>query len=445
MSARSGTTKPSVLAPTPPMGWNSWDCYGSGLTEDEFKANVDYMSEHLLRFGWQYAVIDIQWYQPHPLPISYPETDDLVMDEFGRLAPAPNRFPSAAGGRGFAPLAEYAHRKGLKFGIHIMRGVPRLAVKRNTPIAGTSYRAADIADKEDACFWCQNNWGIVMSRPGAQAYYDSIVKLYAEWGVDYIKADDMSRPYHAAEVAALSQAIAGCGRPIVLSLSPGPAPLDQAEHLKRHAQLWRVSDDLWDQWSRGGPGFEWVAGLKDQFASCADWAPHAGPGHWADPDMIPLGRISLRNQYGPERQSRLSPDEQRTLMTLWCIARSPLMFGGALPALDPFTLSLITNQEVLAVNQTGTNARQSWRRGDQIVWTADAPDGEGKYVALFNLTDEGAAVVEVLLDDLGLKGACAVRNLWEGRDVGDVHGSLSQTVPAHGAALYRLTPTRKRR
>jgi len=429
--------KMEKLAASPPMGWNSWDCYGSGITEAQFKANVDCMAARLARFGWQYAVIDIQWYQPEPLPSSYPETDDLVLDEYGRLLPAPNRFPSAVGAAGFRPLADYTHSKGLKFGIHVMRGIPRLAVKRNLPILGTSARAGDVAARTKDCSWCQNMWGLDMSRPGAQAYYDSIVALYAEWGVDYIKADDMSHPYRADEIEALGTAIPKCGRPIVLSLSPGPAPLDQAEHLKRHAQLWRISGDLWDSWE---PDQLWAAGLKDQFALCAQWAAHAGPGGWADPDMLPLGHIALKNQQGADRHSRLSRDEEVSMMTLWCIARAPLMFGGVLLDLDPFTFSLLTNEEALAVNQHSTGNRQLWRRDDLIAWAADAADGKSGYLAVFNLRDDAPAAVEVEVRELGLKTACAVRDLWKREDAGTVRGTVAPMAAPHGAGLYRLSP-----
>lgn len=426
-----------VLAPTPPMGWNSWDCYGASITEEEVKANADYMADNLSAFGWQYVVVDILWYHPDPPQSFYPETEELVVDQYGRVVPAVNRFPSAAGGRGFKPLADYIHARGLKFGIHIMRGIPRQVVQANLPILGASARAADIADEDADCIWCKNNWGVDTSRPGAQEYYDSIVALYAEWGVDYIKADDMSRPYRAGEIEALRAAIDRCGRPIVLSLSPGAAPLEHAEHVKRHAQLWRSSGDLWDRWGDEPEGY---AGLKGAFALCAQWAPHAGPGHWPDPDMLPLGRLCLKDQHGPDRMSRLTKDEQRTMMTLWCVSRAPLMFGGDLLSMDPFTLSLLTNEEVLAVNQSSTGNRELFDRGDQIAWVADVPQTEQKYLAVFNLADEGPAPVKVSLEEVGLSGPCAVRDLWAQKDLAACEGECAATINVHGAGLYKLTP-----
>jgi alpha-galactosidase len=158
----------------------------------------------------------------------------VTMDSYGRFIPSPNRFPSAVNGAGFKPLADYVHSKGLKFGIHIMRGIPREAVDKNLPIKGTPYHAADVADKTNAAKWegMEDTYGVDMSKPGAQAYYDSIAQLYASWGVDYVKADDMSRPYQKPEIHALSIALKKTGRPIVLSLSPGPAPVEEYEDLK---------------------------------------------------------------------------------------------------------------------------------------------------------------------------------------------------------------------
>ncbi|KPK65650.1 MAG: hypothetical protein AMK73_02350 [Planctomycetes bacterium SM23_32] len=432
-------TEPAdALAAAPPMGWNSWDCYGASITEQQFKDCARRLAERLLPFGWQYAVIDIQWFQPDPPQSRYPASDDLCIDEYGRYLPAPNRFPSASGGRGFAPLAEFAHSLGLKFGVHMLRGVPRLAVERGLPILGTDVSAADVADHSRGCAWHENTWGMDMSRPGAQEYYDSVARLYAAWGVDYVKADDMCPPRDRDEIAGLSAALARCGRPIVLSLS-GITPVEEADLVKEHAHLWRISNDLWDVWAEHDPGQDWTATVKGQFDLCARWARHAGPGHWPDPDMLPLGRICLKGQQGPERDSRLTPDEQRTVITLWSISRSPLMFGGDPLSLDPFTLSLLTNQEVLAVNQRGARPRQLWRRDHRIAWASEAPEG-GKHLALFNVGDEGPAPIEVEAADLGLSGRCSVRDLWAGEDLPDCEGRFSATVEGHGAGLYRLAP-----
>jgi hypothetical protein len=200
-------------------------------------------------------------------------------------------------------------------------------------------------------------YGVDMSKPGAQAYYDSIVAQYAKWGVDFIKADDMSRPYHKAEIAALHKAILKSGRPIVLSLSPGPAPLDEVEHLRANAQMWRIENDLWDNWKS----------VKAMYFRAEKWAPLVERGHWPDADMLPLGHIGIRAERGDDRLSLLSHDEQQTLMTFWSIFRSPLMFGGDLATLDSYTRSLLTNADLIAVNQDSTGNKVAYSGLDRSV------------------------------------------------------------------------------
>ena len=228
----------------PPMGWNSWDCYGASVTEEEVRRNAEYMAANLKQFGWEYVVVDIQWYEPNAAGADYNKNAELIMDEYARLLPAPNRFWSAEGGRGFQPLADFVHSLGLKFGIHILRGIPRQAVRQNAKILSTTHTAAEIADLGSVCLWNDDMCGVDMTRDGAQAYYDSIVSLYASWGVDFIKADDMARPYHKAEIEALQRAIQNSGRQMLLSLSPGEAPLKEALHLHENAHMWRMTDDF---------------------------------------------------------------------------------------------------------------------------------------------------------------------------------------------------------
>ena len=436
-SEQSSTAKHFLSwAETPPMGWNSWDCFGPTVTEKEVKANADYMAKHLKQYGWEYVVVDIRWYVENTKAHGYNQTDPrYVMDEYGRLLPAVNRFPSAKEGKGLKTLADYVHRKGLKFGIHIMRGIPVEAVKNNTPVLGSDAHAADIHSKQRQCRWLKDMYTIVPGRHGAQEYYDSIFKLYAAWGVDYVKVDNLSAPYHSKEIEMIRRAIDKCGRPIVLSMSPGATPLQRAEHAKQHANLWRISGDFWDRWND----------IDRQFARCRNWAPHVGPGHWPDADMLPLGRIGIRAERGNDRMSRLTKDEQITLMTLWCIFRSPLMFGGDLPSNDDFTLSLITNSEVLAVNQNSTDNRELFNRQGHIAWTANVPNSRDKYVALFNTHDsasesEKTEQVRVIFKDIGLETQCAVRDLWAKKDLGVFSDVFADAIPCHGAGLYRISP-----
>jgi alpha-galactosidase len=424
------------LAPTPPMGWNSWDCFGPTVREDEVKANANFMAAHLLKHGWQYIVVDIQWYEPEAKAGGYRPNAFLVMDEYGRLLPAENRFPSAANGGGYKPLADYIHSKGLKFGIHIVRGIPRQAVKANSPIFGTAFRAQDIADVDRVSSWIDDMYGIDMSKPGAQAYYDSIVALYRSWDVDYIKADDMLWPYHKAEIEGLSDAIKRSGRDMVLSLSPGvELSISNADHLQKHSELWRISADFWDRWED----------LRAQFDLCKKWEAFIAPNAWPDADMLPLGHIGIRAERGVDRQSLLTTDEQITLMTLWAIFRSPLMFGGDLPSSDEFTIGLLTNDEVLQVNQASCRNRELLRQGNGIVWIAEAEGSDSAsdiYLALFNIGDSEAARIEIDLSMLGAGGQAdtgyVVRDLWSRIDIGTVQGQLAESVAPHAAKLLRL-------
>ena len=437
-------------AARPPMGWNSWNCFGTTVNEAQTKAQAEYMAAHLKAHGWEYVVIDVQWYEPGAQGHGYRTDAILTLDGFGRLTPALNRFPSAAGGAGFRPLAEYIHSRGLKLGVHLMRGIPRQAVERNLPVKDTSYRARDIADRASICPWNPDMFGVDMTRPGAQEYYDSVFALLASWGVDYVKVDDISRPYHEhrKEIEAVRRAIDRSGRPMVLSLSPGETALDAAEHVRQHANLWRISDDFWDRW----------LALREQFARLEQWNPHRVPGAWPDADMLPLGVIVLG-----QRSTRFTPDEQRTLMTLWSVARSPLMHGGDMTRTDDFTFSLLTNDEVLAVNQRSANNRPLFSRDELIAWIADDPDSPDKYLAVFNARDRVRLTpgnaraantvvtrdnehtapglpVAVSLADLGFSRGAKIRDLWTHRDLGVVAGDFAPVIPFHGAGLYRITP-----
>ncbi len=425
----------SVMAATPPMGWNSWDGYGTTVKESDVKANAQWLAEHLKSSGWQYVVVDMEWFVTNPTPEGNSKKSDYSLDDSGRYTPAVNRFPSAANGAGFKPLADYVHSLGLKFGIHILRGIPKLAVEKNLPIAGSSFHATDAADSSDTCPWNYDNYGLDGSKPGAQAYYDSIAKLYASWDVDLIKVDCISsHPYKGDEIRLLSTALAKAGRPIVLSLSPGPAPLEKAEEMRQYAQMWRISDDIWDLWHST---VAYPQGLGDQFANVAKWAGKAVPGHWPDADMLPLGYLGPAPGWGQPRYTRLTHDEQRTFVTLWCIFPSPLMVGGDLPKADAWTTSLLTNPEVIAVDQHSTGNHPVISTDKTVVWVAESGKAGGQYLAIFNL-DDASQNVQYSWKDLGLpEGKHKVRDLWERKNLAS-EKSVSVTLPPHGSVLYAV-------
>lgn len=424
------------FAPTPPMGWNSWDCYGASVNEEQLLGNADYMAKHLKKCGWEYVVCDIQWYEPEATSTMYNNFYPLCMDEYSRLIPAEKRFPSAKGGAGFKPIADYIHNLGLKFGIHIMRGIPRQAVHAATPIKGTNKTARDIAHSFSVCSWNTDMYGVNPNAEGAQEYYDSLFELYASWGVDYVKVDDICitefKPHDLysakGEIEMIRKAIDRCGRPMVLSLSPGPALLEQAEHLSKYANMWRITGDFWDNWPQ----------LYNMFEKCHQWSPYVKEGCWPDCDMLPIGRIEINNKKdgGTGRNTCFTKDEQITMMTLWSIFRSPLMLGTELRLIDDWTLSLITNEEVIRVLKHSYGARQIMRTDDTVVWKSYDEDGS-IYVAFFNISFS-KTYPSVSFKQLELNGEYEVRDLWAHKDLGTVTERLGTELNPHGAVLLKL-------
>ena len=455
------------VAETPPMGWNSFDAWDSRIDEETYRKTVDFIAENLKEHGWEYAVIDYIWWNPAPGAYNTPENyirrvghpnvrlnedgslkypEAQPMDEYGRLIPSVERFPSSANGKGFKPLADYVHSKGLKFGIHIMRGMPRQAWYNDLPVKGTDKTARDIAKYGDHAGWLNNMFGIDYRNEGAQEYYDSIFKLYAEWGVDYIKADDMMgacgapfHSYHGGEIAMMRKAIDNSGRPMVLSLSCGEAPISQARHLEANANMWRVSADFWDKWDN----------LQRSFQLLDKWSPFIGNNTWPDADMIPFGHLSVDNRpHGPDRMSMFTPDEHYTLMTLFSMARSPLMIGAELMSTPMETIeTFFKNDEVLYVNQHSTNNRQAIRVDSEFtdkvdehyaVWVAEDPANGDYFIALFNLSDKKKEVgFDFNMEEM--RGAYTVRDLWAGEDIGKAELSFSREINPHGAGLYRFS------
>jgi len=418
-------------AATPPMGWNSWDCYGPTVTEAEVKANADYMAAHLKESGWQYIVVDIRWFVGNDKSHGYNETDpQYSIDSFGRFMPAVNRFPSAAGGKGFKPLGDYIHSLGLKFGIHIMRGVPVIAVKQKLPVKGTAVTAADIYSPENQCRWLKDMYTIVPGKPGSQEYYNSIFELYASWGLDFVKVDDLSAPiYFTKEIEMIRNAIARTGRQIVLSTSPGETPVAHAAHVQANANMWRTVDDFWDNWKH----------LKDHFEVFDRWNKWRTTGAWPDGDMLPLGRLGIRAERGDNRMTNFTKDEQHTLMTLWTIFRSPLMFGGNLPDNDAFTLSLITNKEVLHVLSNSIDNKPLFNNDTTAAWTAAEKGTRVKYLAVFNKADSTKKAVTVSLSQLGFGNKkVTIKDLWSHENIGQFSNEFAPEINSHGAGLYQL-------
>lgn len=419
----------------PPMGWNSWDCYGAGVTEDELLGNAEFMRDRLKQYGYQYVVCDIQWYEPAATGNVYNNFADLCMDEYSRLIPAVNRFPSSANGAGFKPIADKIHSMGLKFGIHIMRGIPRQAVHRNTRIYGTTARARDIASQFSLCPWNTDMYGVDTEKRGAEEYYDSLFKLYASWGVDFVKVDDIANtefspqnPYSAEkEIEMIRAAIDRSGRDMVLSLSPGPAPLNKAEHLSENANMWRISGDFWDRCDK----------LLNMFSLCEKWYPYVKDGSFPDCDILPLGKLCIDGSYMGDmgRDSGFTKEEQKTMMTLWAVFRSPLFFGGELRLTDNYTLSLVTNPEVINVNQNSEKPLFVYNKGGIAVWQTKIENCTA--VAVFNLSDEEKHY-KLSFSDLGIENVRAVRDLWARKDIPKCENDVAVSLKPHSSAFFEM-------
>lgn len=419
----------------PPMGWNSWDCYGAGVTEDELLGNAEFMRDRLKQYGYQYVVCDIQWYEPAAKGNVYNNFADLCMDEYSRLIPAVNRFPSSANGAGFKPIVDKIHSMGLKFGIHIMRGIPRQAVHRNTRIYGTTARARDIASQFSLCPWNTDMYGVDTEKRGAEEYYDSLFKLYASWGVDFVKVDDIANtefspqnPYSAEkEIEMIRAAIDRSGRDMVLSLSPGPAPLNKAEHLSKNANMWRISGDFWDRWDK----------LLNMFSLCEKWYPYVKDGSFPDCDILPLGKLCIDGSYmgNMGRDSGFTKEEQKTMMTLWAVFRSPLFFGGELRLTDNYTLSLVTNPEVINVNQNSEKPLFVYNKGGIAVWQTKIENCTA--VAVFNLSDEEKHYKLSFLN-LGIENVRAVRDLWARKDIPKCENDVTVSLKPHSSEFFEI-------
>ena len=449
-------------APAPPMGWNSYDAYYGCITESQFKNEVNVLAKKLLPYGYEYAVVDYCWFNPGPkgwnpdnwitfdVGKAYGDNNfgGMAIDKYGRLLPALNRFPSAANGKGFKPLADYVHSKGMKFGIHVMRGISREAVEKNMPVYGTNFHAKDIVSYTDSCRWNASMYGVDATKPGAAAYYQSLLNLYASWGVDFIKVDDILSPiYHKGEIELIRKAIDKCGRKIVLSLSPGDALMGYAKHVDNNANMYRMANDVWDRWED----------ILHIFDMTNDWSSFIGNGSWPDADMIPIGKLCLTgypeahtnpNAEKREHFSFLSYDEQKTFMTLWCMARSPLMWGGSALYSSDSAFAVLTNKDILHIQKNSFNNHQVYMTNygqrafnkDYRIWVAEDATSQIKYVALFNLKDVMANITFNTQWELW-KGKFKGTELWT-KEITNVNKDVlaGENIPPHGVKVFKLEP-----
>ena len=423
-----------TLAIKPPMGWNSWNCLGWDANEEQVRAAADFMAKNLKHLGYEYIVIDQMWYGDEEasdfeafVQETIPVKPNYTMDEFGRLLPNVDKFPSSANGKGFKPLADYCHSLGLKFGLHLLRGIPWKAADNNVTIKGTDIGAASIAQPDKGCDWYDGFYGIDMSKPGAQEYYNSVFQLFAEWEIDFVKADDMNDP----DIVGMSCAMRSSGRPMVFSVVPNEQNIAL---LKENVHMARTGTDFWDVWQM----------LKVGFPVAARAVKNQEPGFWPDLDMLPIGKIGIKLSYkGPNpRISNFTKDELHTLLTLWYISRQPLFIGSYLPETDTTTMELLWNKEALEVDRNSINNRQVKFKNAVIIWMADIPNSEDKYLAFFNQWESKQPInMKVKFEQLGLSATetYKIRDLWAQKNLGGFKGEFSNPIIAHGAGLYRIT------
>ena len=406
---------------TPPMGWSSWSFIRKNPTEANIEAQAKAMSTTgLVSHGYQYINIDDFWYLN-------PAT---TVDAYGRWVTDPSRFPD-----GMASVGNYVHALGEKFGMYLTPGIPVAAYNQNTPIQGTSFHARDIVSNTTS-YETNYNYGsgsmyyidYNKNPAAAQAYLNSWADQLASYGVDYLKIDGVG-DWDVADIQHWSQALAQTGRTIHLELS-NSLDVNNGATWQQYANGWRIDGDVECYCGSGSyPLTDWT-NVADRFGDAPQWTQFAGPGGWNDLDSLEVGNGS---------NDGLTADERQTQITLWAIEGAPLLLGTDLTNMDSGDLALLTNDEVIAVDQAGHPARPVDRLTQQQVWSA--PNGDGSYtVALFNLTSS-AAPVTARWSDVGFSGTADVRDLWKHSDLGSSTGTFTATLPAHGSELLRVTPT----
>lgn len=436
----------------PLLGWNSFDSFGGYLHEQAAFEQLEAFAAKLAPHGYEYFVVDIGWYGEYELKpgtlFPSPETKhamDAHLDEHGLPLPSKCYFPG-----GFDALIDRTHKLGLKFGVHLMRGVPRKAVERKLPIKGLEdVTCADIADTSSTCPWCHYNYGIDMSKSGAQEYHDALVQQLADWGVDFIKADDITA--YPDEILAYVQAIQRCGRDIKLSLSHGGEADPKLMPVYRQADMVRMTKDIWDD----------PESIERSYNAWAHWQPFTEPGFWPDLDMIPFGdlqtmspepgRGELADGQNPSlcgkgfrRTDQLNADERRTFMTQRILSASPLMYGGDMATMSDEVVELLTKSRALACNQNGVSAREIYMRGDVQVWRAENRTELGcGWLGVFNRNPARQPEDLILTADrLGMAPGTQLQNVWESARIGTLAEHPHLKLPPLGCVLIEYRDAR---
>ncbi len=416
------------LERTPVLGWSSWSFLREHPTADQVKAQaLALQNVGLQKIGYQYVNLDDFWYQ-------CPGPQGPNVDPYGRWLTDSSKFPAQGDTDGIKVMADYIHSLGMKFGIYVTPGISRQAVSRNTPIEGTPYTAAQIADPsvKENNYNCKGMVRINYDKPGAQEYTNSWVNMLAAWGVDYIKIDGMTNS-NAADVKAWSDAIRKSGRPMILNVTQGNLTTAIAPTLMTYANQWEFAPDVeCYRCEKGGSSYpltSW-ADVAKRFNYVAEWQPYAGPGGFNDYDSIEVGNGS---------NNGLTPVERQTQISLWALAAAPFILGVDLTHLDPTDLQkYLENSAVLAVDQDSIAAKRVLNTGNQQVFAKKEPNGD-TIVGLFN-TGGKEKEVSVPASTAGLdenKSGYALHDLWTG-ETKKTSGTISVVVPSHGVVLYRI-------
>jgi len=425
---QNASAEDNGLERTPVLGWSSWSFLRKQPTAERMKAQALALhNSGLQEIGYEYVNLDDFWYQ-------CPGRQGPNVDPYGRWVTDSSKFPPQGNSDGIKVVADYIHSLGMKFGIYVTPGISRQALKRNTPIKGTSYTAAQIAEPsvKENNYNCKGMVRIDYSKPGAQEYTNSWVEMLAAWGIDYIKIDGMTES-NAADVKAWSNAIRQSGRPMVLDVTQGAFTSAIAPTLMTYANQWEFAPDVecyrCEKAGSSYPLTSW-ADVANRFKYVAEWQPYAGPGGFNDYDSIEIGNGS---------NDGLTPIERQTQISLWALGASPLILGVDLTHLDPTDLQkYLKNSAVLAVDQDSIPAKRVLNTGNQQVFAKREPNGDA-IVGLFN-TGEKAEEVSVPASTVGLpenKSGYSLHDLWTGERK-NTGSTISAVVPSHGVVLYRV-------
>jgi alpha-galactosidase len=400
----------TVLCKTPPLGWNSFQSYNCNIYEEVALNEIDAFIEKFAPHGYEYFVIDNGWFtspnsikfENYLVPTEKKCTPDKVsVDEYGIVQPSELFFPN-----GLKPLIDKLHANGLKFGVHLMRGIPRVAVEKDLPIKDTKYTAKDIVSTFEDCKWCTFMHGVDMTKPGAQEYYNSVMNQFAKWGIDFVKVDHVT--HFPADIQGYAKAIEQCGRPMVLSLSAGKTSNIKYLDTYKKANMVRTTPDIWDN----------QESIERSFSSMRKWQGLEDKGFWPDLDMIPFGELWILNRAEVSGNSSNNANtefmgnmhhwgtfteaQKETFITQRAIAASPIIIGGSMISMDEHSYKLLTNKEMLACCKNGIHGKLVYENEDVELWCAPLANndrfGFQEYVyhegwfAIFNRTDKKQTV-----------------------------------------------------